>query len=69
MVNSTYLLVASRMADRLHEAENGRLGRLASRNRPERSPRSIAVRLAAAGHALRAPAEDCGGAKIAERPA
>ena len=68
-MNTMHMLVASQMADRLREAENERLGRLASHQRPTRSPRSIANRLADSGDALRAPADDSLGSKVAERPA
>jgi hypothetical protein len=66
---ATQMLVASQMADRLREAENERLGKLASHQRPARTPRSIVNRLAATSRALRAPADDCREAKVAGRPA
>ena len=66
---ANHMLVASQMADRLREAENARLGKLASHQRPARTPRSIAHRLMATSQTLRAPADDCLGAKVAERPA
>ena len=66
---ANYMLVASQMADRLREAENERLGRLAShQRRTARTPRFTAHRLTATGGALRAPADDRT-AKVAERSA
>ena len=66
---TTQMLVPSQMADRLREAENERLGRLASHQRTVRTPRSIARRLLASSQAFRTPADDCLGAKVVERPA
>ena len=68
-MNAISMLVASQMADRLREAENERLGRLASHQPRARSPRSIAQRLVASRQALAAPVDDCLPAKVAERPA
>lgn len=66
---TTQMLVASQMADRLREAENERLGRLASHRRPARTPLSIARRLLASSQAFRTPADDCLGATVVERSA
>jgi hypothetical protein len=67
-MNTMHMLVATRMADRLREADNERLGRLATRPRPTPAPRNIPARHAARGEVLR-PADDSRGAKVAERPA
>jgi hypothetical protein len=76
-MNTMHLLVAERMNDRLREAKNERLARLASRHtdRPGREERStrerptIAERISATGAALRAPADDCLDGQVAKRPA
>jgi hypothetical protein len=64
-MNTIHLVVAQRMNDRLREADNERLGRLASR----RPRRTIASRLAATAAALRPATDDSLDGHVAKRPA
>lgn len=70
-----HLMVGERMAQRQREADAHRLSRQALDHRragtswSRRARLRVGNSLVAAGDALRRPADDCGGSKVANRPA